>query len=159
MNLSWKIEYVLSDLSWTIENSLQDFWQNLLMGSSFGRKNMYLDHPESKKQASLPKMTIRWADAPTYPGKGFDSFPLELADGFFMPGEILQCAPNIAVRIMRTPIAVGSMYCYEVRLDTKDPNAYLPEQYLKPGILWCLRTGNLNSITLGKTTRHWPILD
>ena len=150
MSLSWKIEYALSDLSWTVEDALQDLF-NIRYSKFMSARPMSL---VQRNQSSRKPGDVNRYKTPKDPGIGGTTFFLELPDEFWREGDTLYCH-NERVVVLAKCVQIGSRFTYPVKLDTVDPNAYLPEEYLTD--TWTFRIHH--EYQNEKTVGHWPLLN
>ena len=75
----------------------------------------------------------------TTPGKFRKTFKIKLDENWYLPGDVLTPGTSnkkYQVRVQSQSIKDGDGYIYVVRMNSDDPQAFLPVKYLKPGQQW-----------------------
>lgn len=75
----------------------------------------------------------------TYPGKFKTTFDIKLDENWYLAGDIISPGASnkkYQVRIQEVVATKGNGTIYKVRPMSDDPNFYIPQSYMKPGIPW-----------------------
>lgn len=73
------------------------------------------------------------------PGKYKRTFKIKLDENWYLPGDVIHPGASdkkYQVRIQDDVTPHGDGWIYTVRLNSDDPNAFLPVKYLQPGAQW-----------------------
>lgn len=131
------------------------------MNQLFSASNYYSDNPLSSMLQGVSEETIgttEWEwdlkgansrplvvvenmepDSNTTPGKFKKTFRVKLDEDWFEPGDVIHPGASnkkFQCRIQEERRPHGNGFVYTVRLNSDDPQAFLPVKYLQPGQQW-----------------------
>jgi len=75
----------------------------------------------------------------TTPGKWRKLFKIKLDENWYLPGDVISPGTSnkkYQVRIQHQGVKHGDGTVYTVRMNSDDPQAFMPQKYLKPGQQW-----------------------
>lgn len=133
------------------------------MDKLFSSENYYSDNPlssllmgNSKTEETITSTEWEWdlkgantrplivvenvePESNTTPGKFKKTFKLKLDENWYLPGDVLSPGTSnkkFQVRIQQQGTKHGDGTVYIVRMNSDDPQAFMPVKYLKPGQQW-----------------------